>query len=857
MATYKQGCSKVGGFSYASNFTLYVILTDRDGNSSTNKSFVDYNVYCQSNGSGSINAKHRRFFSINNSTKIDTTGTINASSPNAYISIASGTIEVQHNNDGTKTIPFSAQIQASSYGVSATINGNFELNKIPRYANLTSLSIKSRTINSITIQFSTDKRANIYCNVNGSSWLNSGNPFISNTTSGQFTVKFKNAESTQRLDPNSNYNFNVLARAVDSGLDTVKAISSTTMDIAKIISAPNVNIGSSHTIQWSNPSGASTSLKLCKTDNSTIINYGTVTGNSKSVTPTASTIYALTPNSNSITLRYIITTTYDGKSYTNYKNCVFFVTNSNPTFSNFDYKDVNSTTTNLTGNSKTIVKGYSTVRATISTANKAIAKNSATMKKYRLSIGSKTTEKSYSSTANVTLDISNVTSNTFVVYAIDSRENSTSKQIVANTYLSYESIKINSITVNRANNVGTEATLTFSGYIWNNNFGKVANDIVSCTYRYKKTTSSTWTNGTTTLTPTKNGNSFSYSGKIIGDLGAEGFDVDDSYNVQVLVSDKLTNNNSNPASFILGPGSPAMAIYKNNVAVGQKYDISEGSKLQVNGTVKANSFKGNATSATNLNGGVFRSSRSFLFTLSARGAEQGRFYKLARIPKSDDGNAIQLNIRGLLGNWTTSKATINLQISNREELKVYGNYYGRADALSYQRIVIYKETDGAHTVYLYNANNFTGGNTLEITWNGINTFPTIYTDYSYTTTPTGTHVYSSTTWNMGDVNGFEVLYVNTSGSQGTITLNETSANFNYLEFFYGDGTNFMSQKLQYPNGKTVHCPFPNFINNTVNLLYLPLKISGTSVTRGQGYAFNYNGQSANNDLKVFKIIGYR
>lgn len=793
MATYKQGCSKVGGFSYASNFTLYVILTDRDGNSSTNKSFVDYNVYCQSSGSGSINAKHRRFFSINNSTKIDTTGTINASSPNAYIPITSGTIEVQHNNDGTKTIPFSAQIQASSYGISATLNGNFTLNKIPRYANLTSLSIQSRTVNSVTIRCTTDKSAQIFCSVDGgSTWLNGGGAFLNNITSGQFTVKFRNKESTQRLSPNTNYTFTVLCRAVDSGLDTRGSISSTTMDIAKITSAPNVNIGSSHTIQWSNPSGASTSLKLCKTDNSTIINYGTVTGNSKSVTPTASTIYALTPNSNSITLRYIITTTYDGQSYTNYKNCVFFVTNSNPTFSNFDYKDVNSTTTNLTGNSKTIVKGYSTVRATISTANKAIAKNSATMKKYRLSIGSKTTEKSYSSTANVTLDISNVTSNTFVVYAIDSRENSTSKQIVANTYLSYESIKINSITVNRANNVGTEATLTFSGYIWNNNFGKVANDIVSCTYRYKKTTSSTWTNGTTTLIPTKNGNSFSYSGKIIGDLGAEGFDVDDSYNVQVLVSDKLTNNNSNPASFILGPGSPAMAIYKNNVAVGQRYDTSDSAKFQVNG-------------AANIKGKIKQNNNDIYNLLVSGGALDGP------ADLNDVKSGGQLN-HCFVGSIHTSDNWYNLiNVRHRN---------GTGDGPSYGLQIRTTLISTRSTLQIRQQGNGTWGD-----WRSIL--------------------------------AVQGLYVNDSGTNGTITLSETSANFNYIEVFYGDGSNFMSQKIQNPNGKTLLCPFSNFINNKVNFMFQPLKFSGTSVTRGQAYSFNYDSQTAiGADIKIFKILGY-
>lgn len=792
MATYTQGCSKVGSFGYAGNFTLYVILNDRDGSSSTNKSFVDYNVYCQSNGSGSINAKHRRFFSINNSTKIDTTGTINASSPNAYISIASGTIEVQHNNDGTKTIPFSAQIQASSYGVSATINGNFELNKIPRYANLTSLSVKSRTINSITLQCTTDKSAQIFCSIDGgNTWLNNGGAFLNNIKSGQFTVKFRNKESTQRLNPNTKYNFTVLCRAMDSGLDTTKAINSTTLDIAKLTSTPNINIGSSHTITWNNPSGSSTSLKLCKTDNSTVINYGTVTGTSKSITPTASTIYALTPNSNKITLRYILTTTYDGQSYTNYRDCVFSVTNSNPTFSNFEYADVNSTTLNLTGNAKTIVKGYSTVRATISTANKAVAKNSATMKKYRLSIGDKVAEKAYSSTANVTLDIAKANSNTFTVYAIDSRENSTSKQIIANKYLSYETIKITSISVSRTNNVGSETSLNFSGYIWNSNFGNVANTIVSCTYRYKKTTSNTWINGTTQLTPTKSGNSFSFRGKIAGDLNASGFDIDESYNVQVLISDKLSNNNSNPASFILGPGSPGIAIDKNNVAVGQRYDTSDSAKFQVNG-------------AANIKGSIRHNGTSI--------------YDLLVSSKSYDNKS----------SFDEVGSGKDLQHSFMGGVQVNGTWY--------------------NLINVRHRNGIGDGPGYGMQIRGeFSKNPTIQT-----------RTQASGSWgNWRTLQQVKSLFDNGSGTNTNITLNETSANFNYIEVFYGDGSNFMSQKIHNPNGKTLYLPFSSFINNRVTFMYQPIKFSGTSVTRGQAYSFNYDSQTLMGaDIKIFKILGY-
>ena len=65
MATYTQGCSQIGGFNYAKFFTLYIVLNNRNGDSNTNKSWVDYNVYCQSSGSGSLNARHKLYFQIN------------------------------------------------------------------------------------------------------------------------------------------------------------------------------------------------------------------------------------------------------------------------------------------------------------------------------------------------------------------------------------------------------------------------------------------------------------------------------------------------------------------------------------------------------------------------------------------------------------------------------------------------------------------------------------------------------------------------------------------------------------------------------------------------------------------------
>lgn len=151
MARYEMQCSKVGSFSYAGNFKLYIDMNETDVEVGNNRSKVNYNVYCQSSGSGSINASHFRYFSINGSEKINTTGTVSASSPNANIPIASGTTDyITHNSDGSKSISFVAEIRASSYGVSARIEDTFTLTTIPRASSVTATSAnieESITIN--------------------------------------------------------------------------------------------------------------------------------------------------------------------------------------------------------------------------------------------------------------------------------------------------------------------------------------------------------------------------------------------------------------------------------------------------------------------------------------------------------------------------------------------------------------------------------------------------------------------------------------------------------------------------------------------------------------------------------------
>ena len=366
------------------------------------------------------------------------------------------------------------------------------------------------------------------------------------------------------------------------GYSSVQTVS--TYDIAKLTEAPDVNIGSAHTIKWTNPSGAATSLKLCKTDGTLVYNVGTVTGTSKSVTPTASNIYSLIPNDNSIKLRYVLTTTANGTSHTNTKDCTFKVTNSKPTFSDFTYQDTDSKTIVLTGNNQIIINNYSNVKVTISTSNKAVAKNSATMKNYKLTCGTKSVSKDYSSSAEVNLSLNDVDSATITVYATDSRGNSTSKAKTA-TFKNYSDLAITRLVATRQQNgVGSAVLLEFQGTYWNNSFGAVTNAIQQCIYRYKLASSSTWINGETQLSYSASNGKFSGSMLIKGDLGTDGFNIANAYNIRLQMADKLVTK---AVEITLPSGAPGLAIAKKGLAIKQKYNNDLGGALQVNGIIYA------------------------------------------------------------------------------------------------------------------------------------------------------------------------------------------------------------------------------------------------------------------------------
>lgn len=293
-----------------------------------------------------------------------------------------------------------------------------------------------------------------------------------------------------------------------------------------------------------------------------------------------------TPNSNTMAVREVIATCIGGttENYWSWQDKKMTIVNANPTFSTFDFEDINPKTIALTGDNQVNINGYSNIKVTIPVENKAIANKSATMNKYRLSIGTSTTDILYSDTKDVSGVLNNTTSGTYNLYATDSRNNSTLVTKLAKKVIDYTQININSVNASATRNnngVGKQCIVSFDGTFWNGDFGAVANHLGNITYRFKKTTDSTWITGTSTITVTVDKNKFSFSGKLkSNNENPDEWDLESAYNIEITISDTLSSSILN---LVLNSGVPTIALAKNGVGIMGKYDDSVGGLLQVGG----------------------------------------------------------------------------------------------------------------------------------------------------------------------------------------------------------------------------------------------------------------------------------
>lgn len=478
--------------------------------------------------------------------------------------IVDNTVTIYHNADGTGSVNASFSCPTRISAGTITGSKSLTLTTIPRYATITAFSISA--INETTIRVNWGANAtcdSVAYSLDGGGWVyRSGTTFdITGVSAGvQHSVRIGVRRQDSQLWSYSDTKY------------------VTTYAYPYVSSAPSFVVGNTLTIGLYNPLGRSIDAYAIGNDGTQKF-IQTLTGTSISgfVNQDWQDFwYSTMPNSSSGTykIRLVVSslgrdTTTSGSSYSVNSSSVA------PIFTTFDYEDVNATTLALTGNNKIFIPKYSNLKVTISDENKAVAQNFATMQYYNIA----GTNFEYTSPFEAT--INNYEQTSVKVFAIDSRNLSTLAPEQPLNTLNYNVVQKGTNEYSRSGQgVGTQVTFVFRGSFWKENFGQVNNELTA-TYRFKKTNESNWTTGTSTISISSDtSGTFNYSGILAGDTSDNGFDVESSYNVEIIVSDKLS---SVTYSYTIIEGSPAIDLYGNCVSLGSMYDEQLGGRVQING----------------------------------------------------------------------------------------------------------------------------------------------------------------------------------------------------------------------------------------------------------------------------------
>ena len=391
----------------------------------------------------------------------------------------------------------------------------------------------------------------------GETVINTINAWANHNNDGTFTLTGSAGFTSQAWGKGSSGNYSATLPTIPRA--------------AALTEAPNFNDEENPTITYSNPAGSVVeSLQACIASTDGLVIYAGYRDISKTGT---SYTFELTDqernnlrlasiNSPSMTVKFYVKTVIGGNTYHSTLDRTLTIVNANPTFTSFNYQDVNNNTIALTGNSSKIINGYSTLRI----SNLAAAANKgATLQLIQIN------DTQYPYSENFTIDIEKWASNKITVYVIDSRNNSTKLEtLIGINFINYTEKTITERSCLREGSINEESILSFKGTFFNSSFGAVDNTLTA-SYKYKETGSSAWLDGNTVLTLTINNNNFSYEGYIKGDTNT-GFSADKSFDIQIIITDVLSER---AITFILTAGEPAIDVYKSNVAFGGIYNEDE------------------------------------------------------------------------------------------------------------------------------------------------------------------------------------------------------------------------------------------------------------------------------------------
>ena len=242
----------------------------------------------------------------------------------------------------------------------------------------------------------------------------------------------------------------------------------------------------------------------------------------------------------------ITCSTYSGDTLIGTSTCTFnaFVINSNPSIS-ATIEDTNTSAIQATGDKNKLIRYISNAKVVVT----ATARNSATISSVKVVNGSQTKTKTTST-------INSVDSGTFNLSCIDSRGLSASA-IVTKILVAYIKPVIIGVILNRPSTTSNTINASVQGLCFNGSFGAKTNSF-ELKWRYKKSTDTSWGNYTT-VTATRTGNNFTFSGEL-----GKNFSYTEAFNFEFVLSDYFM---SNTYSATVTRGLPIIDIGKDDINV--------------------------------------------------------------------------------------------------------------------------------------------------------------------------------------------------------------------------------------------------------------------------------------------------
>lgn len=394
-----------------------------------------------------------------------------------------------------------------------------------------------------------------------------------------------------------------------TGLTTIARASQPTIGQANT-NVPDFNIGDTITIYTNRKSSSFTHTVTFNYGN-TSVEVATDVANSCTfdTSTIASQLYALIPNDN-VYSNTISVKTYNGETLIGTKTCAYnaHVVNSNPVFpstsSTYVSLDVSDTLTQNVYSTSQFIQGVSTAEATWRSTYSPAAQNGATLVKVTCSFAGLYAEllaEDFPSTGWISIPLGTPTVyglKTALLTAIDSRGNSTTIAIqprtttipADNQYICPYSAPSIVASCERQSNFESDTVISISGAmsplkLYNQTAERNAvNSTNGIQYRYKESTSSTWSSWTNVASTTASDGSVSTTDFVIS------LNNQNEWDFEFKITDKIT---STTITRHVGQGQPQFFIGadgRTSVGGVPQIAIPSGNlgQLEVNGNAYAN-----------------------------------------------------------------------------------------------------------------------------------------------------------------------------------------------------------------------------------------------------------------------------